>query len=295
MTVYLEAFIRSFKQAWDGIVYEVTHPGISSTFYILIGLSLVFWALELTIPWRKKQATFRKDFWLDGFYMFFNLFLFGLIGFLGYQNIVKHAFSDLLGLFGLTNPVAISLTMLPQIAQLAILFVIDDFLAWNIHRLLHRVPFLWRFHQVHHSVKQMGFAAHLRYHWMENIVYWTIKYIPLAMIGFDIQQYFIITIVTLGIGHFNHSNINIPLGPLKYLFNNPQMHIWHHAKNLPKERPYGVNFGISLSIWDYLFRTNYIPHSGRDITLGFDGDEQFPEGFGGQNVYPFTPKPDQPQ
>lgn len=66
------------------------------------------------------------------------------------------------------------------------------------------------------------------------------------------------------------------------------MHIWHHAKDLPKERYYGVNFGLTLSIWDYLFKTNYIPESGRDVELGFPGDEEFPEGFAGQITHGFT-------
>jgi len=89
----------------------------------------------------------------------------------------------------------------------------------------------------------------------------------------------------VAIGHLNHSNLYITYGPLKYLLNNPAMHIWHHAKTLPNQ--YGVNYGISLSIWDYLFKTAYIPKNGRDEKLGFDGDEQFPKTFLQQVVYPF--------
>jgi sterol desaturase/sphingolipid hydroxylase (fatty acid hydroxylase superfamily) len=65
------------------------------------------------------------------------------------------------------------------------------------------------------------------------------------------------------------------------------MHIWHHAKALPAEHPYGMNFGLTLSIWDYLFRTAYIPKSGRDIELGFDDDANFPRTFLEQMKYPF--------
>jgi sterol desaturase/sphingolipid hydroxylase (fatty acid hydroxylase superfamily) len=92
---------------------------------------------------------------------------------------------------------------------------------------------------------------------------------------------------TLAIGHLNHANLNWDYGPLKYVFNNPKMHIWHHAKQLPEDRRYGVNFGISLSIWDYLFGTNYIPHDGRDIKLGYSGDEDMPDSFAGQIIAPF--------
>ena len=123
----------------------------------------------------------------------------------------------------------------------------------------------------------MGFAAHLRYHWMENVVYRGLEYIPIAMIGFGIDDFFIVHIFALIVGHWNHANLNIDIGPLKYIFNNPRMHIWHHAKHIPSK--YGVNFGITLSTWDYLFGTAHIPYDGRDIPLGFEQVEDFPKTF----------------
>jgi len=252
---------------------------------MLILVSMLFYSVELIKPWRKDQPVIRKDFWLDGFYMFFNFFLFSLIGYNAVSNVFVELFNDFLGLFGITNLVALSVASFPKWAQLLTLFILRDFIQWNIHRLLHRVPTLWEFHKVHHSVKQMGFAAHLRYHWMENIVYRTLEYIPLGMIGFGIYDFFAVHIFALSIGHFNHSNVKLPLGPFKYIFNNPQMHIWHHAKELPNK--YGVNFGISLSIWDYLFKSDYIPYEGRDIELGFSEDEYFPQTFVMQGIYPW--------
>jgi sterol desaturase/sphingolipid hydroxylase (fatty acid hydroxylase superfamily) len=68
------------------------------------------------------------------------------------------------------------------------------------------------------------------------------------------------------------------------------MHIWHHAKELPKNRPYGMNYGISLSIWDYVFKTSYIPHDGKDIELGFDNDADYNKGFIDQLFAPFKDK-----
>ena len=56
--------------------HEITNPGIHNYFYWLVGISLLFLVLEWLKPWRKEQAKFRKDFWLDVFYMFFNFFLF---------------------------------------------------------------------------------------------------------------------------------------------------------------------------------------------------------------------------
>ncbi|MDZ4708568.1 MAG: sterol desaturase family protein [Saprospiraceae bacterium] len=266
--------------------HEILHPGWHNYFYWLVGLSLLFWLLEILFPWRQNQSFIRKDFWLDGFYMFFNFFLFSLIGYNALSNVFSQAFNDFIyWAFGWQNLVAIRVNQLPWLAQLGILFIVRDFIQWNIHRLLHRSSWLWQFHKVHHSVEEMGFAAHLRFHWMETIVYRTMEYIPLAMIGFGIQDFILVHLFTTAVGHFNHSNIHLPLGPLKYIFNNPQMHIWHHAQKLPK--PYGVNFGLTLSIWDYIFKTHYIPYSGRDESLGFDQLPKFPKTFFKQIVYPF--------
>jgi len=74
---------------------------------------------------------------------------------------------------------------------------------------------------------------------------------------------------------------------LRYVFNNSVMHLWHHALNLPKERRLGVNFGISLSLWDYIFKTNYIPEESGEIDLGFEDLDKFPQSFIQQNLYGF--------
>ncbi len=287
MEKYLEIFLSSFGNYWNYLWNEITHPHWKNYFYWLIALSLFFWMLEMIKPWRKKQSIFRRDFWLDGFYMFFNFFLFSLIGYAAFSNIFSEAFNDFLSLFGITNIVAVNIQQLPVWAYLILLFILKDFISWSTHVMLHRVPFLWEFHKVHHSVREMGFAAHLRYHWMENIVYKLIQFIPLGMLGFDLIDFFIMDLIAVGIGHFNHANFRISLGPFKYIFNSPQMHIWHHAKHLPKDRKYGVNYAISLSIWDYLFGTNYIPRDGRDEELGFDDVEHFPDNFAEQAAYPF--------
>ncbi|MEM9328968.1 MAG: sterol desaturase family protein [Bacteroidota bacterium] len=266
---------------------EITHPSWHNYFYWLLGVSAFFLFLEWMKPWRKDQARFRKDFWLDFFYMFFNFFLFSLIIYNAASMVVVHFFRDALRAIGIENLLLVNVLTWPTWLHLLVGFLLRDFVQWWTHRLLHRSPVLWQFHKVHHSVEQMGFAAHLRYHWMENVVYRSIEYIPLALIGIGLRDFFIIHIITLGIGHFNHSNLTLNLGPLKYILNNPQMHIWHHAYDLPEERKYGVNFGISLSLWDYLFGTNYMPREGRDIKLGFPGVEKFPKDFIGQNTYGF--------
>ena len=325
---------------WASITFQL-NPWYQNYFWYLILISLFFFALELIKPWRENQPKFRKDFWLDFFYMFFNFFLFSLIIYNAFSDVFVNLFNQLLWKIGITNLVAIEIGSWPIWAQLVTLFFVADFIQWNTHRLLHRVPFLWEFHKVHHSVEQMGFAAHLRYHWMETLVYKSIQYVPLAMIGFGIDDFFLVYIFNIMIGHYNHANIQVhkrikgglfgvllgllavaiigessltwpegaqiwaPIGILlggagigalalggivNYIFNSPEMHIWHHAEELPEDKPYGVNFGLTLSIWDYLFRTNHIPHDGRDVKLGFPELEEFPKTFWGQLIYGFRKK-----
>ncbi|REH56507.1 sterol desaturase/sphingolipid hydroxylase (fatty acid hydroxylase superfamily) [Tenacibaculum gallaicum] len=290
MEKYLDIIKNSYASYWNYIKQSVfMELSWENYFYGLIIISLVVWVLEIIFPWRKNQPLFRKDFWLDTFYMFFNFFLLNLIVLIALSNTAEQLFNDILGLVGLSvaSFQLFDINSFPYWARIAVFFISIDFVQWFTHTLLHRYEFLWNFHKVHHSVKQMGFAAHLRYHWMEPIVYNSMKYIPLAIMGgFTAQDVAIVHFFNITIGHLNHANINWDYGWLKYLLNNPRMHIWHHAKELPTERRMGVNFGITLSIWDYIFKTNYIPYDGRDIELGFDGDEKFPKGFIHQELYP---------
>ncbi len=333
----LNKFINGYSSYAGYLWSEITNPGIKNYFYWLILISLFFFAIEWLTPWRKDQPKFRKDFWLDCFYMFFNFFLFSLIIYNAASSVVVDLFNN--AIKAITSIDIQSLNPLknqPMWLILLIGFIVRDFVQWWIHRLLHKVPFLWNFHKVHHSVEQMGFAAHLRYHWMENVVYRSLEYIPLALLGIGLYDFFIIHIFTIVVGHYNHSNIKIDgkitglifmcfisiiciLGAfdihflntstvmikaifflsmaaigyfilgryMKYLFNSPEMHIWHHAAEMPKDKPYGINFGLTLSMWDYIFDTARIPYDGRDIKLGFPNVEEFPKDFVSQEKYGF--------
>ncbi|MEL6720008.1 MAG: sterol desaturase family protein, partial [Bacteroidota bacterium] len=207
---YWDTFINGYKNYGSYLWYEITHPNWHNYFYWLIGVSLFFFLLEWISPWRKEQPKFRKDFWLDFFYMFFNFFLFSLLIYNAASDVVVRFFnSGIQALTGFDLQASNPLQSAPLWTVLIVGFLVRDFVQWWIHRLLHRVPALWEFHKVHHSVEQMGFAAHLRYHWMENVVYRTIEYLPLALLGIGLYDFFMIHIFTLAVGHFNHSNITV--------------------------------------------------------------------------------------
>lgn len=291
----MDSVINIIESAYAGYASylwkSITQPffeGDLNYFYYLILVSLAVWLLELILPWRKSQSAIRKDFWLDAFYMFFNFFIFNLLLFTALSDVSIHFMNSGLQKLGIDSLLIYDFSNQALWLQFVVFFLLSDFIQWGVHNLLHRIDFLWQFHKLHHSVKEMGFAAHLRYHFMETVVYNAFKYLGLILLfNFDIVNAFLIHAVTILIGHLNHANLGWSYGPLKYLLNNPKMHIWHHAKHLPESHPKGMNFGISLSLWDYLFGTVYMPHSGRDIDLGFDNDGNYPSRFFQQLVHPF--------
>ena len=337
MEKYIDIFLDGYGGYASYLWNDITNPTWKSYFWWLIIVSFFFLVLEVIIPWRKKQVVLRKDFWLDGFYMFFNFFIFSLIIYNAASDVIVNLFNDsIIAISGFNLQASNPMNGWPLWLILVIGFFVRDFVQWWVHRLLHRSDRLWEFHKVHHSVAEMGFAAHLRYHWMENIIYRTLEYLPLALLGIGLHDFFIIHIFTLAWGHFNHSNItvsgritggilgaligiviagglfdvnlvlepsiilqstiilglaavsSVALGPfMRKVFNSPEMHIWHHTQDLPSERYYGVNFGLTLACWDYIFGTAYVPQEGRNNKLGFTGIDEFPKTFTGHNLNGF--------
>lgn len=276
--------IEVLEWIFNQILFNV--PFSENYFWGLIIISLVVWIFEIIFPWRKSQKIFRKGFWIDIIYMFFNFFLFSII-IVGFYEAFNKLLYDLFGIA--SNSIAlIDLSTFSQISQLIIFFITLDFFQWLTHIMMHRFDFLWKFHKVHHSVKQMGFAAHFHYHWMENILYKPLKVFAVMLIGgFEPEQAYLVHFLTITIGHLNHSNIKLSYGALKYIFNNPIMHLHHHASSSSNNFKTGVNFAISLSIWDYIFKTNYIPNENGDTKLGYEGDQSMAKSFFGQLFYGF--------
>lgn len=289
---FIEQVVRMYTNYASYVWGSISHPFRSDNyFYLLIYISVAVWVLELIAPWRKEQRVFRKGFWMDAFYMFFNFFIFNLIVFIALSSLSERYFGYLMHAIGLPKKGLFDLSELSLWLQFPIFFFLADFIQWCIHVFLHRNKWLWKFHKVHHSVTEMGFAAHLRYHWMETLIYKTGLYIVMSwMLNLKLEHAFVLHAFTILIGHLNHANIALDYGPLKYVINNPKMHIWHHAKHMPASHPNGMNFGITLSIWDYLFGTSHIPSDGRDIDLGFDGIETYPDDFIGLQTQPFKEK-----
>ncbi|MGH7453472.1 MAG: sterol desaturase family protein, partial [bacterium] len=195
-------------------------------------------------------------------------------------------------LYNLGLPVPESLALMqgtPLLLQFAVFFVVKDFIEWNVHRLLHRVPWLWEFHKLHHSIEELDWIGNMRFHWMEIVVYKALTYLPLVMLGVNGKVILWIAIVSTLIGHLNHSNLNFNWGPLRYVINSPRMHVWHHDVILRGQ--HGKNFGVVFCLWDWLFGTAYLPaDKEQPERLGFESMDKFPQGLLPRLAYPLFKK-----
>jgi len=144
-----ESFLGTLDWTFNQIFFRV--PNQENYFWGLIIISFLVWTLELIFPWRKKQKKIRLDFWLDVFYMFFNFFVFSIV-INGFYEIFNKLMNDLFNLR--VNSLAFfELSNFPSVIQLLIFFVTLDFVQWFTHILMHRFPFLFKFHKLLHSVK----------------------------------------------------------------------------------------------------------------------------------------------
>lgn len=259
----------------------------SPSFYpiCLLLISAAVLALESARPWRKDQKRMRPHLFSDLMHLVFNGHFLGVILFgIAAQYIIPHVDQWLAQAnmqAALYRNIFADLRLWVQI-PLALFLI--DVLQWGVHITLHRVPFLWRFHQTHHSVVdgEMDFIVSFRFQWMEVVVYKTMLFMPMAWFGFSTTAIVVHAVFGTLIGHLNHANLNISWGPLRYLLNSPRMHIWHHDYDQTAGK--AVNFGIIFSCWDWMFGTAYLPE-GSPKRIGFPGVEEFPTDFLSQTAW----------
>lgn len=252
----------------------------------VVGLALLSVAIavaEALRPWRREQPQLRRRLPTDLAFLVFNGHFLGVALFAIATRFVLPPLDQALHAAGLYPYVYRNAAAgWPLWAQLVVLIVGFDFVQWAIHRLLHAVPWLWRLHQVHHSVVdgEMDWIVSFRFHWGEAIVYKSLQYLPLAFFGFSGTAVIVQALVGTAIGHLNHANLDLGHGRWRYVLNSPRMHLWHHAADGPAR-----NFGIIFSAWDWIFGTAHLPDH-PPARLGFDGDAALPRGFLGLTAWP---------
>ena len=251
----------------------------------LLGISIFVVALERMRPARPDQGPLRPQLWNDLFYVAFNGHFFAVL-FGGATAAVALATRETLSPFLPFATDGSALARLPWAVQFGLYLVLTDLLQWCVHNLLHRTPFLWQFHKLHHSVERMDWAANFRFHWMELVVYRSLLYLPVALLGGDASPLFATALFATLWGHLNHANIDFGLGPLAYVLNSPRMHLWHHDAS--DEGGPAKNFGIVFSLWDWLFGTAYWPRERVPERIGYPEDEEMPADVLRQLAFPLT-------
>jgi sterol desaturase/sphingolipid hydroxylase (fatty acid hydroxylase superfamily) len=253
-------------------------------FWLAVVSALCF-VLERLFPWRREQQAFRPGFGQDLFWLVFNGHFLALLLAVASARLVAQL-NAAFGWAGLPPPNGLRLLQdAPLAAQFAVLLVAKDFCEWCVHNLLHRVPWLWELHKLHHSIEELDFIGNFRFHWGEVVVYRALTYLPLAVLGVDGRVLLWVAVVDTLAGHLNHANLPLSWGPLRYLINSPKMHVWHH--DLILRGDHGRNFGIVFSLWDWAFGTAEMP-AGQPPKLGFQGIERFPKGLLARLSYPLS-------
>ena len=172
----------------------------------------------------------------------------------------------------------------PFAAQLSIVAVVLDLSLYAMHRVSHKVEWLWRLHATHHSPERLYWLNGERRHPLHALLLAAPGLTILAIMAAPqnlIAIWFAILTVHLA---FQHSNLDYTLGPLRKWLGVAEVHRWHHKREFEDAQ---VNYGEFLMIWDRLFGTFF------DVNTRVKADElglrdrNFPSGYWGQFKYPF--------
>lgn len=168
-------------------------------------------------------------------------------------------------------------------------FVVADFGFYWGHRWAHRLPFMWRFHAVHHAPEHVYFLISARAHPVDNAFIRVCGLVPIYILGLgapqSVQGTLVATLLMLAVtfwGFFIHANVRWRFGPLEWLLATPAFHLWHHTATEPQNR----NFASMLPVWDGLFGTHYLPDT---WPTAYGISEPIPETIVGQLLHPFLP------
>ena len=161
----------------------------------------------------------------------------------------------------------------PLWLQLPLALVIAEFGTYWFHRATHEVPFLWRFHRLHHSPTRLYWLNATRFHYLDVTLLSATGLIPLLLLGAGPELVVLHTVFSMFHGYWQHANTHQRLGPLNYLVSGPELHRWHHNQD---RRDANTNYGSNLIVWDLVFGTFHWPaDKTRLYEIGID-DPNYP-------------------
>ncbi|MEM7775171.1 MAG: sterol desaturase family protein [Pseudomonadota bacterium] len=267
-------------------------------FSVFAGVLLAMAALEVLIPKRELRAP-RSRRWLTNFAI------------VGIDSALVRLMSALPGILGAAAvplvAVAAAITaeelgwgLLQWIAApywlaLIVSILVLDFAIWFQHYVSHKVPILWRLHQVHHADVDIDVSTAIRFHPIEILLSMLYKVVIVLLLGAPAVAVVLFEVILNGCAMFNHANINLPPWLDRFLrlfLVTPDMHRVHHSV-LPRE--HDTNFGFNLSIWDRLFGTYTAQPEGGHLgmTIGLQNyQNDNPTRLSWSLVLPFASRPD---
>jgi sterol desaturase/sphingolipid hydroxylase (fatty acid hydroxylase superfamily) len=149
-------------------------------------------------------------------------------------------------------------------------FLLQDAWMYLWHRLNHRIPFLWRFHKVHHSDPFMNASTAVRFHTGEILISAILRLGVIALTGLSLWQVLLYDLVMIPVIFFHHSDLRFPEKADKIyraLFASPAMHRIHHS---PVRVETDSNYGTIFSFWDRLGRSFRLRASNGEVKYGLD-------------------------
>lgn len=146
---------------------------------------------------------------------------------------------------------------------------LDFFGGWLVHITEHKIPFLWRFHVIHHSDTNVDVTTGLRHHPGESILRGIFFFLGILVSGAPMYAVMVFQTVLVISTAFTHANIMLPALPdrvLSWVLVSPNMHkVHHHWKQPYTDR----NYGAILSIWDRMLGT-FSKLDPKEIKYGID-------------------------
>ncbi|MGE8320345.1 MAG: sterol desaturase family protein [Comamonas sp.] len=255
-------------------------PYIGLDWFILdlLGSSLIFIFIEKLFALRKDQPVFRPEWQTDFQHFLVNHMVVGFI--LLATNLMVHKFFGWAAHDGIRGWVA----GLNFWVALFLIILVADLVQYWTHRAYHEVPLLWRIHAVHHSVKSMDWLAGSRQHILELLITRTLVLAPIYVLGFSKEVIDAYIIIVGFQAVFNHANVSVRLGPLRYVIVTPNFHHWHHSQD---QEALDKNYAAHYAFLDYLFGTAVKSDKPWPQDYGVLGD-YVPDGFFKQLKFPFT-------
>jgi sterol desaturase/sphingolipid hydroxylase (fatty acid hydroxylase superfamily) len=244
--------------------------------WTLLLTCFIFVPLERLLSLNKQQPVFRKWWWNDAIYAIVNARL--ISAGLGAVVVGLAVISGWLVPPGLRAVVGSQ----PCWLQVVEAVVLADLGFYGAHRMFHTIPWLWKFHAIHHSIEELDWLAAVRVHPVDQVVTKGMSLLPLVALGFDAAPIAIFSIIYGWHSILLHANVRMNLGPLRWLIASPEFHHWHHAN---QREAYGANYAGQLSVLDRLFGTMYMPDGRRPARYGVD--DPVPHTYLAHLLYPF--------